>query len=92
VLGDQTAQARFGHEVIARSEKAEQAAERTKREHLPAANATPDLGQLVGFLDRLGTRRDERPLIAPTEAPTTKSGTMPRSYSARNMPLARPRG
>ena len=60
VLGDQTAQARFGHEVIARSEEAEQAAERTKWKHLPAPDAAPDLGQLVGCLNRLRTRRDER--------------------------------
>ena len=86
VLGDQTAQARSEHEVIARSEEAEQAVERTKRKHLPAPDAAPDLGQLVGCLNSLGRDAMNAPLIAPTEVPTIRSGTMPRSYSARNIP------
>ena len=86
VLGDQTAQARFRHEVIARSQEAEQAAEWTKWKHLPAPDATPDLGQLVGCLDRLGTRRDERAVDRPDGRADDRSGTMPRSYRARNIP------
>lgn len=54
VLGDQTAQARSQHDVIARSEEAEHAVDRTKLTHQPAPGAAPDLGQLVSCPNSLG--------------------------------------
>ena len=44
VLGDELAQTRGGDEVIARSEKAEQATERIQRKDLPAPHRAPDIG------------------------------------------------
>jgi hypothetical protein len=54
VLGDQAAQARLGHEMIARSEEPSKTLERTEWKDLPAPNAASDLGQLVGRLDSPG--------------------------------------
>jgi hypothetical protein len=64
VPADQPVQARVGHEVVTRSEEAQQPDDRIQREDLPAPQPqlAPDPAQGIGRRDGLWPRRDERPI------------------------------
>ena len=79
VLGDELAQTRGGDEVIARSEKAEEATERVQRKDLPAPHCAPDTGSSLAVSTVWGREAMNAPLMAPAEVPTTSCGVMSRS-------------
>ena len=56
---DQLAQTRGGHEVIARSEEAEQATQRVQRKDLPAPHRAPDARELARRLHCLRMGADK---------------------------------
>jgi hypothetical protein len=65
VRDEELPQARPGHEVIAGSEEAEQAANWIERKDLPATYVVPDVRERCCSLDGLRTRRDERAVDGP---------------------------
>ena len=73
-------------EMVARPEEAEQPGDRVEREDLPAAQIAPDAARASAVATVWGRDAMNAPFMAPAEVPTMRSGAMPRSYSARNIP------
>jgi hypothetical protein len=73
LLGDQRTQARIGHEMIARSEEAAQAAERTKRGICPRRTSRQISTNSSVVLTVCGRAAINPALIGPTEVPAIRS-------------------
>ena len=86
VFDEQVTQPVGRDEMRPGAEEAEESRERVERENLSPADPVPNLCELVGCCRCEGARSDKAPFTAPTEVPTMKSGSIPRSYKAPSIP------